>query len=156
MYLVSGENISKIVADKGEHLYVQFLSSSRKSYKGAKVYSFEETVEMIDNCDKKYKSMEELGFKKVQDNMYVEVEELDEDSSSEIESEDESEEDDDDDFIVPDDEEVMIKPPDHRAVDESWKSWRPMSAGAQRFKDKVDQIEAYMNHVIDEKFVFKK
>jgi hypothetical protein len=155
MFLNTGDGVAKVVADKGDHLYVQFLSSSRKSYKGAKVYSFEESVEMIDTFETKHSSMEELGFKKVQDNMYVELEEVDEDSSSEVESDEESSSDEEDDFIVPDDEDVMIKPPDHRAVDDQWNSWRPSSAGARRFKEKVDQIEAYMNHAIDEKFVFK-
>jgi hypothetical protein len=155
MFLKTSDGVGKIVADKGDHLYVQFLSSSQKSYKGAKVYSFENSVEMVDTIHTKVSSMEELGFKKVQDNMYVELEEVDDESSSELESEDDGDDDDLGDFIVPDDEEVMIKPPDHRAVDEGWKSWRPASAGARRFKEKVDQIEAYMNHAIDEKFVFK-
>ena len=100
--------------------------------------------------------MEEAGFKQVQENMFVELEEVVEESSSEIESEEEYDySDSDDSFIVPDDETVLQKPVDHRMVDEQWNSWRPTTPGAKRFKDKIDQIEAYMNHQIDEKFVFK-
>jgi hypothetical protein len=128
-------------------------------YKGAKVFSFEAETELVE-CEqvtKRYNSIQELGFIEVQDNMYVETEEVDEDSSSEIEDvESDTDESACDDFIVPDDEEVLHKPPDHREVDKNWKEWRPISAGAKRFKDKIDQIELYMNHQIDEKFVFKK
>ena len=90
--------------------------------------------------------------------MFVYTDDIDEDSSSEIET-DESESDDSagslDDFIVPDDEEVLIKPNDHLEVDTAWSKWRPTSAGAQRFKKNIDSIEEHMNHQIDEKYVFK-
>jgi hypothetical protein len=153
------DNVAKVVSTRDEKfLVVSYLSENRKVYKGAKVFSFESETELIENeqVTKRYSSIEELGFSKVGDNMYVEKDEVDEDSESEIEDADTDSSDEEGDFIVPDDEEVLQKPPDHRKVDKEWKEWRPMSAGAQRFKDKVDQIEAYMNHQIDEKFVFKK
>jgi hypothetical protein len=152
------DNVAKVVSTRDEKfLVVSYLSENRKVYKGAKVFSFESETELIENeqVTKRYSSIEELGFTKVGDNMYVEKEEVDEASDSELEDADSSDGEESD-FIVPDDEEVLQKPPDHRKVDKEWKEWRPMSAGAQRFKDKVDQIEAYMNHQIDEKFVFKK
>ena len=152
------DNVAKVVSTRDEKfLVVSYLSENRKVYKGAKVFSFESETELIENeqVTKRYSSIEELGFSKVGDNMYVEKEEVDEASDSELEDADSSDGEESD-FIVPDDEEVLQKPPDHRKVDKEWKEWRPMSAGAQRFKDKVDQIEAYMNHQIDEKFVFKK
>jgi len=154
MYVSTGDGIAKVVSDTE----VQFLSSCQKSYKGTKVYSFETESEPAPSAATRHSTMEELGFKKVGDNMYVEVEDIDEESSSEIETDesDGTDEDSDDDFIVPDDEEVLLKPADHRHVDAEWNSWRPVSAGARRFKEKVDQIEEYMNHAIDEKFVFKK
>ncbi len=40
--------------------------------------------------------------------------------------------------------------------DEVWTNWRPMSAGAQRFKDKVNQIEAHAKKYIDERFIFRE
>ncbi len=159
MYVSTNDSVAKVVSDKGEYSYVQFLSSCQKSFKGAKVYSFENSTEIVthDNITTRHDTMTSLGFKQVQDNMFVEIEEIDEDSSSDIESDyDYSESGSEDSFIVPDDEEVLIKPVDHREVDAKWNSWRPISAGARRFKDKVDQIEEYMNYAIDEKFVFKK
>ena len=153
------DNVAKVVSTRDEKfLVVSYLSENRKVYKGAKVFSFESETELIESeqVTKRYSSIEELGFSKVGDNMYVEKEEVDEDSESEFEDADTDSSDEESDFIVPDDEEVLQKPPDHRKVDKEWKEWRPMSAGAQRFKDKVDQIETYMNHQIDEKFVFKK
>lgn len=153
------DNVAKIVSFRGEKfLVVSYLSENKKMYKGAKVFSFESETELIE-CEqvtKRYGSIQELGFTEVGDNMYVEKEDIDEESSSEIEDADTEGTDSDDSFIVPDDEEVLQKPPDYREVDRSWKEWRPMSAGARRFKEKIDQIEAVMNHQIDEKFVFKK
>lgn len=153
------DNVAKVVSTRDEKfLVVSYLSENRKVYKGAKVFSFESETELIENeqVTKRYSAIEELGFTKVGDNMYVEKEEVDEASDSELEDADTDSSDEKSDFIVPDDEDVLQKPPDHRKIDKEWKEWRPMSAGAQRFKDKVDQIEAYMNHQIDEKFVFKK
>jgi len=153
------DNVAKVVSTRDEKfLVVSYLSENRKVYKGAKVFSFESETELIENeqVTKRYSSIEELGFSKVGDNMYVEKDEVDEASDSELEDAYSSDGEEESDFIVPDDEEVLQKPPDHRKIDKEWKEWRPMSVGAQRFKDKVDQIEAYMNHQIDEKFVFKK
>lgn len=151
------DNVAKIVSFRDEKfLVVSYLSENKKMYKGAKVFSFESETELIE-CEqvtKRYKSIQDVGFTEVGDNMYVENDEVDKDSESEIE---EIESDDSEDsFIVPDDEEVLQKPLEHKEIDRNWKEWRPMSAGAKRFKDKIDEIEAYMNHQIDEKFVFKK
>lgn len=153
------ENICKVVSNEGgRYLTVSYLSPSEKNYKGTKVYSFEKEVEYLDldKITKRYSSMEELGFVKLQDNMFVEKEDIDEESSSEIETDSEEYDYDSDGFIVPDDQDVMQKPPDHKEVDREWNNWRPMTPGAKRFKEHVDRIEAYMNHQIDEKFVFQK
>ena len=154
------DNVAKIVSFRDEKfLVISYLSENKKMYKGAKVFSFETATELIE-CEqvtKRYGSVQDLVFTEVGDNMYVEKEDVDEDSSSEIEDADTDDgNESDDSFIVADDEEVLQKPPDYREVDREWKEWRPVSAGAKRFKDKIDQIEAVMNHQIDEKFVFKK
>jgi len=154
------DNVAKIVSFHGDKfLFVSYLAENKKMFKGAKVFSFESETELVEleQVSKKHPSIEVLGFMQVGDNMYVEKESVDEDSASEIEDEDEDTDDtdSDDSFIVPDDEEVLQKPPDHREVDRNWVEWRPVSAGARRFKEKIDQIEASMNHQIDEKFVFK-
>jgi hypothetical protein len=155
---LNNENLATVDCDAGDFLTVRFLAPSKKMYKGAKVFSFESESELVEveQVTKRCGDMEEAGFKVLGDNMFVEVVDIDEDSESEIEEDSEGEWSDDDDFIVPDDVTVMQKPPDYRHVDKEWNSWRPTSAGARRFKEKVDQIEAYMNHQIDEKFVFKK
>lgn len=153
------DNVAKIVSFRGEKfLVVSYLSENKKMYKGAKVFSFESETELIEceQVSKRHSRIEDLGFTEVGDNMYVEKEEVDEDSSSEIEDEDTDDTDSDDSFIVADDEDILQKPPDYREVDRSWNEWRPTSAGAKRFKEKIDQIEAFMNHQVDEKFVFKK
>jgi hypothetical protein len=153
------DNVAKIVSFRDDKfLVVSYLSENKKMFKGAKVFSFESETELIE-CEqviKKHKTIEDLGFIQVSDNMYVEKDEVDEDSASEVEDVESDDSDSDNSFIVPDDEEVLQKPPDHREVDRNWNEWRPMSAGAKRFKEKIDQIEAVMNHQIDEKFVFKK
>jgi hypothetical protein len=154
---LNNQNIGKVDSDAGTFLTVWYLAPTKKMYKGAKILSFEEESELIevDQVKNRYGSMEDVGFLDIGDNMFVEKDEIDEDSDSEVEeSDDEGEWTEDDDFIVPDDEDVLIKPPDHRHVDAAWNSWRPATPGAKRFKDKIDQIEAYMNHQIDEKFVF--
>jgi len=152
------DNVATVVSShEGDFLIVSYLSENKKVYKGTKVFSFEEGTELIESSQvtKEHSCIEDLGFTKVGDNMYVEKDDVDEESSSEIEDDDVSDCETDDDFIVPDDEDVLQKPPDYKKVDKDWKEWRPTSAGAKRFKEKVDQIEAYMNHRIDEKFVFK-
>lgn len=158
----SGENLAKVISNEGGYLTVSYLSQSEKVYKGTNVYSFESKTEFVsfDSLVTHYidkVDIEELGFVKVHENMFVEKEDIDEDSSSEIETEEEEEESEGEsemDFIVPDDEEILIKPIDHREVDASWNTWKPITPGAKRFKDKIDLMEKYMNNQIDEKFVF--
>lgn len=156
-----GETIAKVLSNEGGYLLVSYLSPSEKVYKGTKVYSFETKTEFVsfDSLITHYVNtvhLEELGFIKVQENMFVEESDIDEESSSEVETDEESESDDSslDDFIAPDDEEILIKPIDHKEVDTAWDTWSPSTPGAKRFKDKINQIEQYMNSQIDEKFVF--
>jgi len=150
------ENIAIVHSRGEEYLIVSYLSFFKKTYKGTKVFSFEKASEYV-TCDQilhEYSSLEEIDIVSIGENMYVEKEGIDEDSSSEIDSE-EYDYDTDDSFIVPDDEEIIQKPIDHKEVDEKWRNWNPVTTGAQRFKERIDQIESYMNHQIDEKFVFK-
>ena len=156
-----GESMAKVISNKGGYLIVSYLCQSEKVYKGTKVFSFETPTEFVafDSLVEHYNDvtdLEELGFVKVQENMFVEKEDIDEDSSSEIETDDSVSESDTemDDFIVPDDEEILIKPVDHQEVDSQWDSWRPRTSGAKRFKEKIDMIDTYMKQQIDEKFVF--
>jgi hypothetical protein len=154
---------AKVLSNEGEYLFVTYLYPIGKVYKTAQVFSFESKVERVDfesltAHHKDVIDVEELGFQKVRQNMYVQENDIDSESESEVETDDS----DDDsegslkDFVVPDDEEIMCKPCDHLAVDEAWSSWKPHSPGALRFKKKVDDIEHYMKSQIDEKFVFKK
>ena len=159
----NSEYLAKVLSNEGDYLLVTYLSSSEKVYKSAKVFSFEAKAERVDfdTLTTHYSDIidvKDIGLVKIAKNMFVYTDDIDEDSSSEIET-DESDSDDSagslDDFIVPDDEEVLIKPNDHLEVDTAWSKWRPTSAGAQRFKKNIDSIEEHMNHQIDEKYVFK-
>ena len=156
------ENIAVVHSKKEEYLIVSYLSFFKKTYKGTKVYSFEKSSEYVspDQILSEYETMDELHFVKIGENMYAESDAIDDDSSSEIEDDEDEEEGvgeyySDDGFVVPDDEEILMKPADYKEIDEKWKEWKPVTSGAKRFKERVDQIEAYMNHQIDEKFVFK-
>jgi len=154
-----GETIAKVSSNEGNYLLVSYLSQSNKTYKGTRVYSFEIKTEYVsfDSLITHYidtVDLEEIGFIKVQDNMFVEESDIDDESSSEVETASESECESEDSFIVPDNEEVCIKPVDYKEVDKNWDSWKPTTPGAKRFKDKVDMMEKYMNNQIDEKFVF--
>ena len=153
------ESIAKVIdGTDGDFLFVTYLiHHGTKVYKGAKVFSFEKKSTLLESecVTRRSATMEELGFKEVGCDMYVELESIDDDSSSEIDDESEAGSESEDSFVVPDDEDLLIKPPDFRRVDAEWSAWKPTTSGARRFKEKVDQIESYMNHAIDEKFVFK-
>jgi hypothetical protein len=157
------ESFAKVLSNEGDYLLVTYLSPSDKVYKGAKVFSFESKAERVDfeSISEHYQGVvdiEEIGIIKINKNMFVHEDDIDSESESEIETDDSDSDSEGSlvDFIVPDDETVMCKPCDHRRVDEAWNSWRPASAGAQRFKDRIDRMEEYMNSQIDEKFNFKK
>ena len=156
------ELIAKVLSNEGDYLLVTYLSPSDKVYKSARVFSFESNAERVDFESLTEHHLDvidvlELGLVKVRPNMFVYEEDIDSESESEVETDDEDSDSEGSlkDFVVPDDEDVCIKPCDHQEVDEAWGSWKPSSAGAQRFKERIDHIEQYMNTKIDEKFVFK-
>lgn len=157
------ELIAKVLSNEGDYLLVTYLSPSDKVYKRAKIFSFESKAERVDFESLTEHHLDvidvlELGLVKIRPNMFVYEDDIDSESDSEIETDEDSDSDSEGslkDFIVPDDEDVCIKPCDHQEVDEAWGSWKPSSAGAMRFKERIDQIEQYMNTKIDEKFVFK-
>ena len=161
--LVEEEMIAKVLSNEGDYLLVTYLSPSDKVYKRAKVFTFEAKAERVDfECLTVHHpdviDVSELGLVKVRPNMFVYEDDIDSESESEVETDDSDSDSAGslDDFVVPDDEDVCLKPCDHQEIDENWRTWRPASAGAKRFKQRVDQIEAYMNNEIDEKFIFKK
>lgn len=154
--------IAKVLSNEGEYILVTYLYQTDKVYKTAGVYSFDSQAQRVDFASiiEHYVGVNnilELDMKQVGKNMYVYQDEIDEESDSEIETDESSdEESDSDSFIVNDDEESTLLPDDHQLVDEEWKKWRPVSAGARRFKDKIEEIEAHVKSYVDEKFVFKK
>ena len=158
----SSDAIAKVLSNEGDYLLVTYLSPSDKVYKSAKVFSFEAKAERVDfesltGHHPDVTDVSELGLVKVRPNMFVYEEDIDSESESDVETDSDSDSAGSlDDFVVPDDKDVRCKPCDHKEVDEAWSSWRPTSAGAQRFKKRVDTIEQYMNNTIDEKYVFKK
>ena len=159
----SSDAIAKVLSNEGDYLLVTYLSPSDKVYKSAKVFSFEAKAERVDfesllTHHPDVTDVAELGLVKVRPNMFVYEDDIDSESESDVETDDSDSDSAGslDDFVVPDDEDVCCKPCDHKEVDEAWSSWRPTSAGAQRFKKRVDTIEQHMNNAIDERFVFKK
>ena len=156
------ECIAKVLSNEGEYILVTYLYQTDKVYKTAGIYSFDSQAQRVDfsSLIEHYIGIIdvlEFDMKQVGKNMFVYKHEIDEESDSEIET-DESSDDESESgsFIVNDDEESALLPDDHHVVDEEWKKWRPISAGARRFKEKIEQIEAHVKSYIDEKFVFKK
>ena len=87
------------------------------------------------------KDITELGFEKLRDCLYVNIDDIDED-----------EDDDDslDGFIVKDDVDENPRNEDFpRNVE--WELWKPATQGQQRFKDTVDIIEEKARIELDEK-----
>jgi hypothetical protein len=161
--LVEEEMIAKVLSNEGDYLLVTYLSPSDKVYKRAKVFKFEAKAERVDfesltSHHPDVIDVAELGLFNVGTNMFVYEEDIDSESESEVETDDSDSDSAGslDDFVVPDDQDVCLKPCDHQEIDEAWGSWKPSSAGAKRFKQRVDQIEAYMNNEIDEKFIYFK
>ena len=140
--------IAKVLSNEKTYLIVTYLSPTDKAFKGAKVFSFDSTAERLDfdsiiTHHPEIIDVTEIGLRLVAKNMYVYEDDIDPDSESEVETDEEdssSEEEESD-----EDEKGDIKSRDLE-LDEQWNSWKPSSAGAARFKDKIDQIESFIKH----------
>ena len=144
--------IAKVLSNEGGYLLVTYLSPIDKAFKGAKVFSFDATAERLD-----FESIlvhhpdvidvTEIGLRQVGKNMYVYEDDIDPESESEIETDESDTDSDESEDSGEEDHDTSSRDPE---LDEQWNSWKPSSAGALRFKEKVDQIEAYIKHKHDE------
>ena len=141
---VEDELFARVSDNRGDHFELHYYDETSLTYKGARVYALESDLNIIrpDSICEHYPEGETV-FIHVADDRYVLKEEVDseeedstfyDDSSSDVLS-----------FIVSDDECEL--PLDHRAVDQAWTEWCPMSEGSKRFKQTVDDIDARMRHV---------
>jgi hypothetical protein len=143
---------AKVIQNEVHFLFVTYLVTTEKVYKGACVYQFEPKVSVVelDSISEHHEGVIDLadvGFSKIQTNMFVEDDEVDDDAESIIEDLD-----DDDslgDFVVEDDP-VAELPPDARQLDVEWSNWSPGTFGGQYFKSVVDRIEERARAARDE------
>ena len=83
-------------------------------------------------------------------NLYIFKRDIDSESESELNTDPEdSDSESEDSFVVSDTEELLDVPPS----DEVWANWRPMTAGAKRFKDQIDKIESHVKQYTNDRFV---
>jgi len=118
------------------------MEKTDKMFKGARVYRNTGVV------------LTGSGFRELGDNLFVMEKEIDDESDSEINTDESDTDESLSDFIVPDDETSLQKPPDAAIVDQKWREWHPTSAGAKRFKDRIDKIEEHVKAYVDDKFAF--
>jgi len=149
---VEEEYWAKVMSNEGSYLFVSYLSFTDKIYKGATIHSLDSTVSRVDpesvtehHAD--VVDLADVGFYKVDANMYALTEDIDDsdDDSDIYEDDDEScdEYDTTDGFVV-DDQTIdgpVHPPPDAALVDSDWDKWAPATDGERRYKDMVDRIE---------------
>ena len=154
--LVNSENIeedfyAKVISNEGDKLFVSYLSSSSKIYKGACIYSFDSKVEIVEpeSILEHYQDVVDvsyLGFIKIDDSNHFVIENEIEDSELDSEIEDMSDSDSDDlsdSFIAEEDPDQWELPGDHREVDNQWDKWHPSSVGETHYKNTIDRLERY-------------
>lgn len=151
---IEEEQWAKVIANEGPYLYVSYFNEISKVYKSAPIFSFETRVNQVflDNISEHHEGVTDvvdLGFMRIDSNMYALEEDVDmDDSDSEI-VEEEDEDEDLDDFVADHGCEHMELPPDHKEIDDQWNRWTPRSDGERRFKDTVDMIEKYARDEMD-------
>lgn len=144
---------AKVIKNEGLFLFVTYLVPTEKVYKDACVYSFEPKVNMVEVesiCEHHQGIIDisDLGFTKININMFVMDDEVD-DSCCDSEIMDTACEDDLEGFVVPD-EPCADLPPGARQIDIEWDRWSPSTFGGQYFKSVVDRIEERARAAQDE------
>ena len=142
---IEEELYAKVVSNEGTFLYVAYLVDTSKLNKGACVYQFERKVDMVEfECITEHYpgviDIEEIGLRKISLNMFVYVNDVDDNDSNEN-IDDMSDDGSEDSFVVPDEPAVDL-PADHKEVDEEWDKWVPSSSGARHFKSVIDRLDA--------------
>ena len=142
---ISEEMYAKVISNNGSNLYVNYLTSTNMFYKDAVVYKFEdeknilETFESICEHYPETYTLDEIGFREIDDNMYVNETDIDSECSDSDIHDYSSE--DNNSFIAPEDTDQWELPSDHALVDSDWNKWVPKSEGERRYKDMVDKID---------------
>ena len=148
---IEEETLAKVKVNNGQKLYVNYLEATKKLYKDAVIYSFEDSlneveleslVEHYDTC------LDEMGYQEIDENMWIIVDEVDSECTDSDVYDYSSEE--NNSFIAPEDVSEWEKPSDHESLDKEWKKWVPKSEGEKHFKNMVDRIETYAKIYKDE------
>lgn len=161
---VEEEHFARVVSTSESFIYVKYLLVTEKHYGGAAVYEEDTSTEVveIESVTEHYEGSKGYsditGLRKIpRTPYYIMSEEGDIFSDDESEWETATSEDEyqADDFCT-DDEEQPSPPADHEDLDRAWNSWNPTSAGAKRFKERVDLIEQHVRCTRDnQKFCAK-
>ena len=157
------EEVYAIVQDnRGDHLEVKYYEETDKEYKFATIYELNDNIEVItfESISEHYPDtyeLSDLDMKKVGDNMYVYMDDIDLDEDSEIRTIQDDDEYSLDSFVVADDDvedDIVERPRDYKKIEQEWNEWNPKSPGARSFKDTVDMIEYHAKLRQDEKNAF--
>lgn len=153
------EEVYAVVEDnRGDHLEIKYLEETERIYKDALIYSVSEDIEVIrpesvlEHYPEVYNFENIDELKKVGDNMYVFIDEIDiEDDDSVINTIEDDSSYTEDSFLVADDviDGEIQRPPSANRIDEEWKEWEPRSPGAKRYKETIDIIEYYAKQQAD-------
>jgi hypothetical protein len=150
---IEDEMYAKVKENNDDYLVVSYYSETSMTYKGARIYEFEEDKDelvQVENLCEHHQSPD--FFFNVKDTLYAMIDEIDSDEDSEIIDESDDNGSDLEDFIVPDDQVdgMVIPPSTHTTIDKEWNEWEPRSPGSKRFKDIVNAIETHAKIHADE------
>jgi len=149
---IEDEMYATVKENNKDYLVVSYFIETSLIYKNANLYELEDRDELVqeENLSEHYKSMN--IFKRVKDNLYAVIEDIDSGEDSEIFDESEDEGSDLNDFIVPDNEidGIIIPPSNHASIDKEWNDWQPKSPGSMKFKQIVDDIETRAKYQADD------
>jgi len=139
---VEDEQYAKVFSNREDHLEIHYFEETSWTYKGARVYALEETMELIrpESLCEHYPDGQTI-FAHVKDTRYVIETEIDSGEESTFYDESDDSGSDLKDFVVSDDDQSDL-PPDHETLDTEWRRWVPPSEGSRGFKRVVDDIEA--------------
>lgn len=157
---IEEELYARVYKHTGNFLQVRYLVPTEKTWKGACVYELDESNELIEpeNICEHYQGnilFDEIdGIQKIPRTpyYYFQEEKNDDDSDDEVVSEDEEDGYEiDGEFCVDDNviDAPIELPPDHARIDTEWNEWQPQTAGAKRFKERVDLIEQLARQHVD-------
>lgn len=147
---VEDELYARVYSNRKDHLEIHYFDETSLTYKGARVYALEETMELIrpESICEHYPDGDTI-FRHVRGDQYVIETEIDSgEESSTVHDDSDDSGSDLRDFVVSDTEGEL--PPDHEDVDTAWRLWIPPSEGSRGFKKVVNDIEARVRFQVDD------